>query len=137
MTHSVIHTAAVQFSMTMDPACNADSIERLLGDAPAGTFAVAPVGSLSGYLNEAGFVSRIDRAASIAAIERIAAFCARKRIHLVAGACLREDGIWRNTSLHFGPHGERHRYEKVNLAQSERGVFEPGNVLPEIGRAHV
>jgi len=130
VTRPIIHAAALQFAVTMEPASNAAAIERLLANAPADTLAVAPEGALSGYVNEAGFVSRIDQAATAAAIERIAAVCAAKRIHLVAGACINEAGAWRNASVYFGPRGERLRYDKINLAQSERGVFAPGGALP-------
>lgn len=130
MMRPAIRAAALQFNVTMDPARNAETIERLLADAPADTFAVAPEGALSGYVNEAGFVARIDQSATAAAIARIATFCADKRVHLVAGACVREDDAWRNASFHFGPRGERHRYDKINLAQSERGSFTPGQTLP-------
>jgi len=51
-------------------------------------------------------------------------------VHLVIGACLFSDGEWRNASLYFGPQGETHRYDKINLAVSERGVFTPGDRLP-------
>lgn len=135
MTRPLIRAAALQFDVTMDPARNAAVIERLLAGVLADTFAVAPEGALSGYVNEAGFVSRIDQAATAAAIERIAAFCVEKRVHLVAGACLNENGAWRNASLYFGPNGERHRYDKVNLAQNERGAFEAGDSLPVLAIA--
>lgn len=130
MTRPSIHAAALQFAVTMDPAHNAATIERLLSDCPAHTFAVAPEGALSGYMNEAGFVSGIDSAASVAAIARIADLCRAKQIHLVAGACVHETGAWRNASFYFGPSGERHRYDKINLANSERGAFTPGDTLP-------
>jgi len=130
MTRPVIHAAALQFHVTIEPARNAATIERLLAGAPTNTFAVAPEGALSGYINDSGFVARIDQAATIAAIERLAAFCVERRIHLIAGACINDQGAWRNASFYFGPRGERHRYDKINLAQSERGSFSPGDTLP-------
>lgn len=141
MTRAAVHTAALQFDVTMDPARNVATIERLLADAAPNTFAVAPEGALSGYLNEAGFSARIDQGATATAIKRIATFCAAKHIHLVAGACIHDNGAWRNASYYFGPRGERHRYDKINLARSERGTFNPGDALPvfdiEIGGQNV
>jgi predicted amidohydrolase len=130
VTRAAIHAAALQFDVTMDPALNAATIERLLADAPPHTLAVAPEGALSGYLNQAGFAARIDQTATAGAIDRIAAFCAAKGIHLVAGACINEAGQWRNASFYFSPRGQRHRYDKINLALSERGTFAPSDALP-------
>lgn len=125
-----INAAVLQLRVTMDIAANLAALERLLAPLPAHTIAVAPEGALSGYLPEPHFVIRIDQSATHAAIERAAELCRDKHIHLVAGACVHDGGAWRNASLYFGPRGERHRYDKINLAQSERGTFTPGDTLP-------
>lgn len=130
MTQPSINAAVLQIRVEMDVAVNLAALERLLTSLPAHTIAVAPEGTLSGYLPEPNFVTRIDQAATHAAIERAAQLCRDKQIHLVAGACIHDDGAWRNASLYFGPRGERHRYNKINLAQSERGTFTPGDTLP-------
>lgn len=133
VTQGSIQAAAVQFRVTMDVPSNVATLEQLIEPLPQDALAVAPEGALSGYLPEPGFVERISTDETAAAAERIAAVCQRKRIHLVAGACVRdEDGAWRNSSLYFGPGGERARYDKINLAQSERGAFVPGNELPAL-----
>lgn len=125
-----IQAAALQFSVSMDLSRNVAALESLLGDLPAETFAVAPEGALSGYLPNPGFVDAIDVDATNDAIERVARLCESKRIHLVVGACINEAGAWRNSSFYFGPDGARFRYDKINLAQSERGTFTPGQRLP-------
>ena len=51
-------------------------------------------------------------------------------MHLIAGACFLDDGVWKNSSFYFGPEGRLERYDKINLARSERGTFVPGNRLP-------
>jgi predicted amidohydrolase len=130
MAARAIRAAALQFPITMNIALNGAAIERMLASAPPDTLAVAPEGALSGYLPEPGFIASIDQAATNAAIVRAAQLCADKRIHLVAGACINDNGAWRNASFYFGPRGERHRYDKINLAQSERGAFTPGDALP-------
>lgn len=130
MSAATVGAAVLQFPITMDIAANMAALETLLMSLPAGTFAVAPEGVLSGYLPKPNFVDAIDQATTHAAIERAAQLCRDKRIHLVAGACIHENNTWLNTSLYFGPNGQRHRYVKINLAQSERGVFTPGNALP-------
>lgn len=114
----------------MDVSRNVAALESLLEPLPTETFAVAPEGALSGYLPNPGFVAAIDIDATNDAIERMALLCQSKRIHLVAGACIDEAGAWRNSSFYFGPDGARFRYDKINLAQSERGTFTPGRCLP-------
>jgi len=125
-----LNAAVLQFAVTMDVATNVASLERLLTVLPAHTLAVAPEGALSGYLPRPGFVAEIDQTATHHAIDHLAGLCRRKGLHLVAGACLNEDSVWRNSSLYFGPHGERGRYDKINLAHSERSDFIAGSTLP-------
>ena len=130
MTEGVITVAAVQIAVGMDVRRNLVALERLLEPLEAGVLAVAPEGALSGYLPEPGFVATIDLAATRWAMDRMRDLVERKRIHLVAGACLFEHGRWRNSSVYFGPDGAAARYDKINLAQSERGDFTPGDALP-------
>jgi len=132
MSAGVIRAAAVQIAVSMDVTQNLAALEALIEPLPPGVLAVAPEGSLSGYLPEAGFVAMIDLAATSNAIDRMRALVERKRIHLVAGACIHEHEQWRNSSFYFGPDGAAARYDKINLAQSERGTFSPGSMLPVI-----
>ena len=46
------------------------------------------------------------------------------------GACIQEDGTWFNATFYMGPNREIWRYDKINLARSERDAFTPGNCLP-------
>lgn len=131
MPQANVNAAALQFQIAMDVGRNLSTLERLIEPLPQGTLAVAPEGSLSGYLPEPGFVERINTEATAQAIEHLSVICKRKKIHVVAGACIKDgDGNWRNSSFYFGPEGERARYDKINLAQSERGIFRPGDDLP-------
>ncbi|MEQ1819419.1 MAG: carbon-nitrogen hydrolase family protein [Terricaulis sp.] len=131
MTGSTISAAALQFHISMDVSRNLETLERLLDPLPPHALAVAPEGTLSGYLPEPGFVERIDVERTAQAIAAVEARCRRKKIHVIAGACIKDDdGAWRNSSLYFGPNGERARYDKINLAQSERGTFVAGGALP-------
>ena len=130
MASGKIQVAALQIRVSMDVRRNVAVIDDLLGKLPRGTVAVAPEGALSGYLPEADFVTGIDQDATWQAIERLAHLCRSRDIHLIAGACVREGGAWLNSSFCFSPDGGRVRYDKVNLAQSERGTFTAGNTLP-------
>jgi predicted amidohydrolase len=131
MTSGTILAAALQFHISMNVTRNLTTLERLLDPLPPHAIAVAPEGALSGYLPEPGFVNRIDVERTAQAITAIEALCQRRKLHLIAGACIKDDdGVWRNSSFYFGPNGEEARYDKINLAQSERGTFVAGKTLP-------
>src|SRR5262249_13398234 len=83
-----------------------------------------------GYLPEPGFVARLDQEATAAAIEHASRMAVRAQLHLIAGACVRIDGVWRNASFYLGPAGQQLRYDKVNLAVSERSDLTAGGSLP-------
>jgi predicted amidohydrolase len=125
-----LNAAILQLRVTMDIAANLATLTRLLTFLPPHSLAVAPEGTLSGYRPQPGFVEGIDQAATQEAIAETAMLCQRQRLHLIAGACVHDDGVWRNRSIYFGPNGERTRYDKINLAHSERGDFTPGSTLP-------
>jgi predicted amidohydrolase len=114
----------------MDPAANVAAIASLLDAITPDTLVVAPEGALSGYENRASVTAEIDITATERAISATAELARAKRLHIVAGVCLQEQGQWRNSTLYFGPNGERARYDKINLAISERGAFTPGDKLP-------
>jgi predicted amidohydrolase len=131
MAKDSIFAAALQFPISMNAQSNVQTLKHLLSSLPAHTFAVAPEGALSGYLPEPNFVQRLDHKETHAAIDTIAALCTSKSIHLVAGACVQDhQGLWRNRSIYFGAAGERAYYDKINLAQSERGTFTAAHLLP-------
>jgi predicted amidohydrolase len=125
-----VRAAVIQFPVTMDIAANLGSLSTALEALDSGTFAVAPEGALSGYLPEPGFVTAIDQDHFRRGLEAIRALTVRRGLHLVVGACLDTEEGWRNAALYLGPKGELRRYDKINLAQSERGTFRPGDHLP-------
>jgi len=125
-----MHVAAVQCRVQMDVGANLRDLESALDALPPETLVVAPEGLLSGYLPEPGFVVHLDEATIAQAIERAQGLAMRRRIHLIAGACVRVGASWHNSSFYFGPNGQSWRYDKVNLATSERPDFTPGNSLP-------
>jgi predicted amidohydrolase len=125
-----LRASVVQFPVTMDVAANLASLTDAVDGLRAGSFVVAPEGVLSGYLPEPGLASRLDGEATRQAIEATRKLTIERGLHLVVGACVSVDGAWRNSSFYMGPRGELLRYDKINLAQSERGDFRPGDVLP-------
>lgn len=127
---SEVRAAALQFKVTMDPAANVAAIASLVEPLAPDTLVVAPEGALSGYENRAGVTAEIDISATERAVAAIAELAREKRLHIVAGACLNEQGRWFNSALYFAPNGEDARYDKINLAMSERGAFTAGDILP-------
>ncbi len=125
-----MRAAAIQFPVTMNVPANLAALERAVGSLKPGCLAVAPEGALSGYEPVAGFVERLNSDVTAKALEFTQDLIRRTGIHLVVGACLRVNGIWRNSAFCFEPDGTSRRYDKINLAQSERGTFEAGNALP-------
>src|SRR5262249_17276089 len=130
LTSPSIRAAVLQVPVTMDPARNIEALAELLRESGPCELAVAPEGLLSGYLPEPDFVGAIDLAAAAFAIETAAGLSRARRVHLIAGACIRENDLWRNSTFCFNPDGTRWRYDKINLAESERSAFTPGDRLP-------
>ena len=125
-----LQAAVLQFPVSMDVASNLECLTVGIDRLGAGTVAVAPEGALSGYLPEPGFIASLDPEAIARAIDSTRSIVMNKKIHLVVGACFSDDGVWRNSSFYMGPDGQLERYDKINLAQSERGTLHPGNRLP-------
>ena len=131
-----LQTAVLQFPVGMDAARNLACLTAGIAQLDAGTLAVAPEGALSGYAPEPGFVASLDPEAIARAVDSARSIVANKKIHLVVGACFLDNGEWRNSSFYIGPEGRLERYDKINLAQSERGTFRPGNRLPVFAIHH-
>jgi predicted amidohydrolase len=125
-----MRVAALQLPIRMEVAANLADLEAAISMLEPHTLAVAPEGCLSGYLPEPGFVGRLDDEVTARAIERARDMAAGAGIHLVVGACLEVEGVWRNAAFCMGPQRRLWRYDKINLAQSERGDFTPGDELP-------
>ena len=125
-----MRVAALQLPVLMDVATNLQRLKTAIKALPPATLAVAPEGCLSGYLPEPGMVRRLDQSATLDAIEIAHDWARRAGVHLIAGACLETQGVWRNATFYLGPQGERWRYDKINLAMSERADFAPGDQLP-------
>lgn len=122
--------AAIQMPIVMDVAANLQRLTAALGSLAPDTLAVAPEGCLSGYLPKPGMVRLLDPHATEDAIGTAHDRARQAGVHLIVGACIQVDGAWRNSSFYLGPQGERWRYDKINLARSERDDFKPGDSLP-------
>lgn len=125
-----MRVAAIQMPILMDVEANLQHLKTAVDSLPSATLAIAPEGCLSGYLPEPGMVRSLSGSATATAIERAHEMVRHAGIHLIVGACIEIDGAWRNAAFYLGPQGERWRYDKINLAMSERGDFVPGDRLP-------
>ena len=125
-----LKAAVLQFPVGMDVARNLECLTACIEQLDAGTLAVAPEGALSGYAPEPGFIASLDPETIAYAIDSVRSTVANRSIHLVAGACFLNDGVWKNSSFYIELEGRLERYDKINLARSERGTFHPGNRLP-------
>jgi predicted amidohydrolase len=125
-----MRAAAIQMPVLMDVTENLRVLEAAVTSLPPGTLAVAPEGVLSGYRPEPGMVRGLSGEVTAGAVEAAQTMARRAGIHLIVGACLEIEGIWRNASFYLGPKGERRRYDKINLAISERADFRAGDHLP-------
>ena len=129
-SRATLRAAALQFPVRMSVGENLADLAAALGRLEPGMLVVAPEGCLSGYEPRPDFVSRLDVSITGQAIERARRLAVETRIHLVIGACIQEDGTWFNATFYMGPNREIWRYDKINLARSERDAFTPGNCLP-------
>ena len=93
-------------------------------------------GGIFRLIGGTGFVASLAPETIAHAIDSARSTVANKKIHLVAGACFLDDRVWKNSSFYFGPEGRLERYDKINLARSERGTFHPGNRLPVLEIHH-
>lgn len=115
------------------------ALERL----PEGSLAVAPEGALSGYINAPELISRLNTDATRQAVSDAQHIVDRTGVSLVIGACVKDEGLWRNRSYLLQAGFPAQHYDKVNLALSEQGVLTPGNALPvfdvqtHIGAVHL
>jgi predicted amidohydrolase len=125
-----MRAAAIQFPVSMDVQANVAALEAAVAGIEPGTLVVAPEGSLSGYEPVPGFVAKLDSEQTNGAIASARELAASAKIHLVVGACIQVQGVWKNSTFYLGPSRELWRYDKINLAQSERGTFEAGDALP-------
>jgi predicted amidohydrolase len=116
-----------QFPISLNISSNLSAILRGLQTAEAESLLVMPEGAISGYTSEPDLVSRLDPAEINRAIDIVLAEVKRRKVHLLIGTCLNDGEAWRNSSLYMRPDGEMGRYDKLNLAVSERKSFKPGD----------
>lgn len=102
-----------------------------------GDVVILPEAALSGYDDELSGLAGLDPAALSAAAGSVAAAVRDRAVHLICGTLWPTGHGWCNAAVYFGPDGRRWTYQKVNLAQHERGRLVAGSALPLLAMPEV
>jgi predicted amidohydrolase len=118
-----------QFPITFDIDSNLNNIISILEEAEIDDLVVLPEGSLSGYSDDISFLKNIDIHELEYAIGKLKQEVLNRKIHLIYGSCIFENGNWFNEGICYSYTSEDFIYKKINLAVHEIGYFQPGNEL--------
>lgn len=127
---SDLSCTVIQLKTGFDLEATFKHLSEILERLPEGSLAVGPEGALSGYINSSSLIGHLDNAGTQQALDDTQGIVDRTGISLVIGACVQEDGCWRNRSYLLQAGKPAQHYDKVNLAVSEQGIFTPGDTLP-------
>lgn len=125
----LISILGAQFPVSFDVQDNLNQILSILKNSKEQDLVVFPEGCISGYDTNLSFLDKVDTSQVEQALETLRIEAIKRKIHLWAGSCLFENETWFNAALGFTPEGKMNRYNKVNLATHERGVFTFGSEL--------
>lgn len=125
-----INAIIAQFPITLSIQENLASIISLLEQAKPGDWMLFPEGSVSGYALDLSFLDTLDHQQLSAALDTLHLQAQQRGIFLWVGAITPVGDKWQNEAFGFTPLGDIHRYQKINLAHHERGLFVAGQGLP-------
>jgi len=126
---SPLKVAALQMATGSDIAQNARKLHGAIDQAAhaQAQLLVVPECALSGYLPR----KDLDFGALADAQKEVVSHAAARGVWLALGTTTLRDGKWFNTALLFSPVGEVvASYDKTELTEADRAVFEPGSALP-------
>ncbi|MFX0039085.1 MAG: carbon-nitrogen hydrolase family protein [Promethearchaeota archaeon] len=118
-----------QFPVSFSIDDNINIILEILKNSKENDLVVFPEGCISGYDTDLSFLEEIDMPKVHKGLEILRNEAIKRKIYLWVGSCLFENGKWFNTAMGFTSEGKINRYNKVNLATHERGVFTFGSEL--------
>ena len=121
-----------QFPVSFNIDSNLDEILAILKYAKKDDLVIFPEGAVSGYDTDLSFLERIDKTKVKEVFNILKEESIIKKIHIWVGSCLFENDKWYNAAIGFSPQGDLFRYNKVNLATHERGVFRFGSQLEPV-----
>ena len=125
----ILSVLVAQFPISFNIQKNLNAILGILRNCKQNDLVVFPEGCISGYDTDPSFLEKIDNSQVIKALGLLKNEAINKKLHLWVGSCLFEKGKWYNAAFGFSPLGNVYRYNKVNLATHERGVFAYGSEL--------
>ncbi len=124
-----ISILVAQFPVSFDVQDNLNQILEILKHSKEYDLVVFPEGCISGYDINLSFLGKINISQVNEALEILRNEAITRKVHLWVGSCLFENNKWYNAALGFTPEGKMNRYNKVNLATHERGIFTFGSEL--------
>jgi predicted amidohydrolase len=118
-----------QFPIKHDINENLRNIYFILEKSEKDDLIVLPEGALSGYSDDISFLQDIDVNQLNCSMEELKREVINRKVHLIYGTCIYENGSWFNAGVCYSYTGEEFIYRKINLAVHEREYFKPGNDL--------
>jgi predicted amidohydrolase len=119
-----------QFPISLSIQENLSNILELLAQSRPNDLVVFPEGSISGYAKDLSFLEEINPAELREGINLLHQETIKREIHLWIGSLLDKNAGWGNFGFGFTSEPEEFEYQKINLANHERGVLIPGDTLP-------
>lgn len=124
-----ISILGAQFPISFNVQENLKQILEVLKHSKEYDLVVFPEGCISGYDTDLKFLKSINITQINEVLDILKEEAIKRKIHLWVGSCLFENKEWYNAALGFTPEGIINRYNKVNLATHERGIFTFGAEL--------
>lgn len=109
---------------------NIEIMSDVISSAQSGDIVIFPEGAISGYSEDMSFLKEIDEAEIEKSLRTLSIFAKEKNLNIWAGSAIKEKGQWFNSALGFMNDGNINTYQKINLANAERGIFDSGKSLP-------
>jgi predicted amidohydrolase len=125
-----ISALVAQFPVSLSIPKNLDFIDSVLEQANPGDLVLFPEGTISGYSTDISFLKYIDQTTLAAGLQHVQAETVKRKVNVWVGACVHREGKWFNTAYGFSADGKTDLYDKINLANHERGIFSTGDQLP-------
>lgn len=124
-----ISVLIAQFPITFNIYDNLSQIKSILDKSEKDDLVVLPEGALSGYGDDISFLKDIDIEKLQYAMEELKQEVLNRKIHVVFGSCIFEEGAWYNAAICYSYNNPDFIYRKINLAFHERGHFKTGDKL--------
>jgi len=126
----MIFITIAQFPISSNITSNLQIMLNTVSQVEENEVVLFPEGALSGYDSDPSFLEQVDLEVLKWAMGELQTAVSHKKIHLIFGSCLFEQGKWVNAGLYFSHNATPFIYHKVNLATNERGHFQAGSTLP-------